>query len=125
MERKQITLEYVFRASPAVLYAFFTNPDRLILWFCDEVDINDDIYEFTWEGYPEEATLVDDIEEERVRFIWDEFPDEYLEFDISRSPVTGDTILLIRDFCDADEEEDTILLWNNQITALKRVTGEA
>ncbi|MBR9920185.1 MAG: SRPBCC domain-containing protein [Bacteroidetes bacterium] len=125
MERVKIELEYVFRASPQVLYKFFTNPDRIIRWFCDDVDINDGIYSFGWEGYFEDAKLIEDVENELLRFSWvDEDEKEYFEFDISKSPVTGDTILLIRDFCDKDEVDDQKALWHSQISQLKRETGE-
>jgi uncharacterized protein YndB with AHSA1/START domain len=125
MERIKIQMEYVFRTSPSVLYRFFTTPDRLIRWFCDEVDITDDVFSFFWEGYAETATLIEDEEDARIRFVWDEFPDEYLDFDISISPVTGETILVITDYCDEDETGDQQALWDSQIKELKRETGEA
>ena len=60
---------------------------------------------FVWSGSEEVAELIDDIEEERLRFKWEDADDEeeYLEFNISKSPVTGETILEITDFCDEDE----------------------
>ncbi|MCI5083365.1 MAG: START-like domain-containing protein [Saprospiraceae bacterium] len=124
MERVQINLEYLFRASPTIIYKFFTTPSCLIRWFCDEVDIQGDTFTFSWDGAEEVAELIDDIEEERLRFEWEEGEDgEYLEIRISRSPVTGETIVEITDFCDDDEVDDQTQLWSNQMEELRKETG--
>ena len=125
MDRVKIDLEFIFRASPAMLYQFFTQPANLIRWFCDEVDIEKDMYTFYWDGAPEVAELVDDIEEERLRFTWEESDDaaEYFEYRMFKSPVTGETILEITDHCDDDEVSEIKQLWESQIQKLRRVIG--
>ncbi len=125
MKRAQIKLEFIFRASPAILYKFLTTPSCLIRWFCDEVNIQDDIFTFMWSGSEEVAELIEDIEEERVRFHWEDADDEeeYLEFNLSKSPVTGETILEITDYCDEDEVDDQTQLWESQIKVLRQETG--
>jgi len=126
MERVKIEIEYLLRTSPSLLYQFFTTPSALVRWFCDKVDIHGDgIYTFEWSGSEEVARLTEDIEEELVRFDWldDGREDEYLELRISTSPVTGETILTITDFCDEDEVPQQNELWGSQIKALKKETG--
>jgi uncharacterized protein YndB with AHSA1/START domain len=124
MKRVKIDLEFIFRASPTILYQFVTTPSCLIRWFCDEVDIQGDIYTFNWGGAEEVAEMVDDIEDERVRFHWENADDhEFLEFRFERSPVTGETILEITDFCDEDEIDDQKQLWDSQIKTLRQETG--
>ena len=125
MKRVSLDLEFLFRASPAILYQFLTTPSCLIRWFCDKVDIQGEVYTFEWSGSEEVAEMIDDIEEERVRFRWEDADDEneYLEFRMSRSPVTGETILEITDFCDEDEIEDQKALWESQIKILRQETG--
>lgn len=125
MERVPFTLEFLFRASPTILYTFITTPSCLIRWFCDEVDIQDEVYTYVWDGSSEEAELVDDIEDERLRFRWLEAEDdkEYLEFRFAVSPVTNETILTITDYCDADEVPDQKQLWESQIKVLRQETG--
>lgn len=124
MKRVAFDLEFLFRASPTILYKFLTTPSCLIRWFCDEVDIQDETFTFVWSGSEEVAELIDDIEDERVRFHWEDADDgEYLEFRMSRSPVTGETILEITDFCDEDEVEDQKQLWESQIKVLRQETG--
>ncbi len=124
MKRVSFTAEFLFRASPTILYRFITTPSCLIRWFCDEVDITGEIFTFTWDGADEIAEMIDDIEDERVRFKWEDADeDEFLEFRFSRSPVTGETILEIEDFCDEDEVEEQKDLWASQIKQLRQETG--
>lgn len=125
MERVKFTMEFLFRASPTILYKFLTTPSCLIRWFCDEVDIQGDVFTFVWSGAEEVAEVIEDIEDELIRFRWEEADDEeeYLEFKISKSPVTGETILEITDYCDEDEVNDQMQLWESQIKELRKETG--
>lgn len=125
MSRVKIELEFIFKASPAIIYQFLTAPENLVRWFCDGVDIKDDLYTFTWEGSDEEAMLLDDIEEERLKFRWTENdnPDEYFEFRMYKSAITRQTILEITDFCDKGEEQEQSDLWKSQISELQIVCG--
>lgn len=118
-------MEYIFKASPAMLYQFMTTPSCLVRWFCDGVDISGTTYVFEWDGSEEVAELVEDDEEERLRFRWEEADedDEFFEYRFYRSPVTGETIMEITDFCDEDEVDDTQQLWNSQITRLRQEIG--
>ncbi len=125
MERVKFEMEFLFKASPTILYKFLTTPATLTRWFCDEVDIQDNTYTFYWSGYEEVAYVLEDIEEELLRLQWDDAEDEeeYLEFRISESPVTGETILEITDFCDEDEVDDQRQYWENQMAELRKETG--
>ena len=126
MERAKITVEYLLRASPTILYQFFTTPSNLVRWFCDGADIDAQrVYTFSWNGYEEKAKLVEDIENEIVRFAWtdEDRQGEYLEFKLAISPMTNETILTITDFCDSDEVDEHRDLWDSQIKQLKKGTG--
>jgi len=124
MKRVPIDLEFLFRASPAMLYKFLTTPACLVRWFCDEVEITKSEFIFIWEGAEEGAELVEDREDECVKFEMDEYEDdEYLQFRLSKSPVTNETIMEIRDYCDEDEVDDQKQLWESQIERLRREVG--
>ncbi len=125
MERVSFDLEFIFKASPTIVYKFLTTPSCLIRWFCDEVDIQNDTYSFFWGDSEEIAELIEDIEEELLRFKWEDANDEeeYLEFRIKRSPVTGETIVEITDFCDDDEVDDQKQLWESQMKVLRQEMG--
>ncbi len=125
MQRVKINLEFPFRASPSILYKFLTTPACLIRWFCDEVDIQGHTFTFIWSGAEEIAELVEDVENEVIRFKWEEAEseEEFLEFRMATSPVTGDTTLEITDFCDEDEVDDQRTLWESQMADLRKETG--
>jgi len=124
MKRVSFEMEFIFRASPAILYTFLTTPACLVRWFCDGVDINTDVFTFTWDGADQNAEMLDDIHEERVRFRWEDADEgEYLEFRMYKSGVTNETVLEITDFCDDDEVDSQMDLWNTQLKKLKIECG--
>jgi len=126
MSRVKIEMEFIFKASPSILHQFLTQPENLVRWFADGCDIDDDVYTFSWEDSEEVAHLIDDIEEERLRFKWrdlDEGGEEYFEFRMYKSDITRQTILEITDFCDDDEAKEQRDLWSTQIEELRLACG--
>jgi len=124
MKRVQHKLEFIFRASPTILHQFLTTPSCLVRWFCDEVDIEKGTFNYSWDGEVETAKLVEEIEGEYLKFQWEDAEDdEYLEFIITKSPVTGDTLLNLIEFCDEDEIDDQTLYWEDQMKQLRSATG--
>ncbi len=124
MRRVPLELEFIFRASPAIVYKFLTTPECIVRWFCDECDITGDEYVFQWDGEEEIANLVDDIEEERLKFKWQEEDEtEHLEFRMYKNEVTNETILELTDYCDEGDEETTADLWKSQMEQLKISMG--
>lgn len=123
-KRVKIDLEFIFRASPTIIYNFVTTTACLVRWYCDEVDITNDVYTFYWTGSSETAHLIDDIEDERVKFRWDHADEsEYLEFRMYKSDVTNETVLEITDFCDDDEVQEVKDLWSTLMVELKKECG--
>lgn len=124
MKRVSFDLEYIFRASPTILYQFITTPSCLIRWFCDGADVEKDVYTFEWRGFEETADMIDDIEDERIRFRWEDSEDnEYLEFRFSKSPVTNETVCEITGFCDKNEVDEQADYWNDAMTKLRSACG--
>ncbi|MDQ3141279.1 MAG: START-like domain-containing protein [Bacteroidota bacterium] len=123
MARVQFKTEYMFKASPSVIYLFLTQPTCLVRWFCDKVDNVGDKFTFSWEWESEDATMLDDIEDELVTYQWDERPKEFLKFRIYKTDITSETILEITDFCDDDESEDQQYIWDMYIKKFKIYCG--
>ena len=125
MKRVPVKMEFISKASPAIIYKFLTTPSCLVRWFCDNVDILEEEYTFSWEGSEEVAHLVEDNEDERLRFKWEdaESDDEYLEFVMYKSPITAETVLEITDYADEGEEDEVKDLWATQIETMKREAG--
>ena len=124
-KRVSYKLEYIFRASPTIVYQFLTTPACLVRWFCDEVDILGNQYTFDWDGDKQIALLIEDWEDELLRFEWEDAPNpsEYLEFHISKSPITEETVMMITDYCDANEVSSAKKLWDSQINQMRVETG--
>lgn len=123
---KPFKLEYIIKSSPTILYSFLTTPAGLSQWFADSVDINGSMYTFLWNGTPEQAELLEDVENELVRFRWDYSEEhEYFEFSIESSEVTGDTILYVTDFAEESDRRDQQILWDSQIANLAKRIGAA
>ncbi len=126
MPNKRVSFdqEFIFKASPAILYQFLTYPDILVRWFCDAVDIQDEVYTFEWDGSEEEWEMVDDIQEERIKFnILDADDDEYIEFRMYKSDITNETILELTAFADDGDIDEERTFWENQIKKLKGACG--
>ena len=66
---------------------------------------------------------------ERVRFKWqtdeEENNDYYFEFKIQVDDLTNDVSLIITDFAEEDELEESKMLWDNLISSLKKVLGSS
>ena len=101
-------------------------PDCLIRWFCDEADVTGNQFVFTWDGNEEVAILIDKKENEMLRFKWEDAENEgeYLQYSLSKSEMTRETILLVTGFCEDESEiEDQRQLWETQIKRLRQATG--
>jgi uncharacterized protein YndB with AHSA1/START domain len=121
--KQKITLEYPINSSPKVLYARLSTPGGLSEWFADDVNLKGNIFSFIWEGTEQQAEVVQKKENKYIRFKWLEEPETYFEFRISIDELTKDVALVITDFTDEDEIEDTTELWNTQVAELKHIIG--
>ncbi|MBK6354102.1 MAG: activator of HSP90 ATPase 1 family protein [Saprospiraceae bacterium] len=123
MARVQFQTEFMFKASPSIIYLFVTQPTTIIRWFCDKVDNVGDHYTFSWDGDSEEATLIIDIEDEMVKYQWVDREEEFLQFRIYKTDITNETILEITDFCDDDEVQEQKDIWEVYIKKFKTFCG--
>ena len=123
--RKRIDLEYIFSSSVTILLYSQSSAPGLAEWFSDDVKHDGNIFTFVWDGIGEEAELVDMKKNSYVRFKWLDADDEeeFFEFSLHVEPLTEEVALIITDFVDADEEGDTIELWNKQVEMLHRTVG--
>lgn len=123
--KSKIQLEYPINCSPAVLFNRLSNASGLAEWFSDDVYVKGKVFTFVWEGSEQQAEMVQMRDGKVVRYHWldDEDKEAYFEFNITRDELTGDVSLVVTDFVDEGEEEETVDLWNTQIADLKRILG--
>lgn len=120
----KINLEYLINCSPKVLYNRLNTASGLTEWFADDVRVRGKRYTFIWDGSEQTAEMTLHKENRLVRFNWvDEDEDTYFEFKIARDELTNDVSLLITDFAEEDEVDETRGLWNSQVADLKHVLG--
>ena len=129
MTKIKYELEFIINTSPKILYNFLITPSGLSEWFSDDVNIRNNVYTFFWDGEESKAKLLSNKKEEMVKYQWidednpEEFENTYFEFRIRVDSMTRETALLITDFAEEDELEDSKQLWESQISELKHILG--
>ncbi|MEN8765710.1 MAG: START-like domain-containing protein [Wenyingzhuangia sp.] len=125
MPKEKFQIEFPIHASPSMLYQYFSTPSGLGEWFADNVNSRGEMFEFIWDGVAEEAKLLAFKSDDRAKFHWVEDEDEnaYFEFKIQVDALTKDVSLIITDFAEEDEIEESKMLWENQIGELKHIIG--
>lgn len=125
MSKEQITLEYIINSSPGILFSRLSTPSGLSEWFADDVDQDHQRFIFKWQDEQQIAIELHRKENKLIRFRWedDNEEDTYFEFLINTDELTGSSALIVTDFCEADERQQTIELWNKQIDLLKHGLG--
>ena len=123
--KSKIVMEYTINSSPKVLYARLSTPGGLAEWFADDVNLKGNIFSFIWNGVEQKAVVIQKKENKYIRFQWIDEADKntYFEFRINIDELTGDVALVVTDFVEEDETEDSIELWKTQINELKHTLG--
>jgi hypothetical protein len=125
--KEKYELEFIMNSSPRILEKMFSSPDGLGEWFADDVTVKDDVYTFIWDGSSEQARLIHHKIQSRIRFKWladeEEDIDSYFEIGCNIDPITNQVALNITDFAMPEDKESAILLWNQQVSDLKRILG--
>lgn len=123
-DKKKIQVEFLINCSPKVLYNRLSTASGLTEWFADDVRVKGKKYTFIWDKTEQTAEMTLQKENRLVRFNWlDEDDDVYFEFRIAQDELTGDVSLLITDFTEEGEEEETRDLWETQVADLKHLVG--
>lgn len=125
MDKIKFEIEFPIHASPSMLYQYFATPSGLEEWFADRVNSRGKVISFFWDDSEEEATIITRRNDEKARYKWleSEDDDSYFEFRIQVDEITKDVSLIITDFAEEDEVEESKMLWENQIDTLKHRIG--
>ncbi len=123
-KRKKITLEYEIKSSPNILYNYISTPSGLSEWFADDVNVKSKYLTFIWEEEEKTAEVLKKINGKNIRLKWDDSDEEeYFEMEIKQDEITGDIALVIVDYIDEGEEEETEMLWESQVNHLRTAIG--
>ena len=124
-EKVEYSMEFVVKASPKMLYKFLSTPSGLSEWFADNVNSRGKQFTFIWDGSEEVASLVNKKTDKHIRFKWDEDEDDsyFFEFKLLTDDLTNDVSLIITDYAEEDEVEESKLLWESQVNSLLHAIG--
>ena len=126
-DKKSYAIEYDFHASPQLLFQYLSTPSGLSEWFADNVNSRGELFIFIWDDSEEKAKLIQKKNNDKVRFQWqneeEDFDQYYFEFKIQVDEITKDVSLIITDFAEDDEIEESKMLWDNLVSDLKQVLG--
>ena len=124
-DKVKVEIEFVIRSSPNFLYQYISTPDSMGEWFADNVNSRGKKFTFIWDDSEEVAMRIAQKNNEFIRFKWeeDEEKETYFEMRIQVDALTKDVSLIVTDFADEDEVEESKMFWENQIAELKHVIG--
>jgi len=125
MDKVKFEIEFPIHASPSMLYQYFSTPSGLEEWFADKVNSRGKVITFFWDDSQEQASIIWKKNGEKARYKWIESGDDesYFEFRIQVDEITKDVSLMVTDFAEEDEVEESKMLWVNQIDELKHRIG--
>lgn len=125
MEREKFTIEFEMKRIPvALLWTYISTASGLKEWFADAVEARGKEFVFTWNKFPQTAHQVSIRLGSHIRFRWDDDPSrDYFELRIVVNELTDETTLVVTDFAEADDIEDSKELWATQIEGLRRALG--
>lgn len=123
--KTKFEIEFLLKTSPRVLEDKLTTPSGLSEWFAENVNAQNDIYEFWWSGSSEKAKLQALKPGSKIRFKWlsDEDAESYFEMNFASDPMTNIVCLTVTDFAEEDDLDDSKLLWEQNINDLVRLLG--
>ena len=126
-QKVRYEIEFPINSSPQLLYQYISTPSGLSEWFADNVNSRGELFTFIWDDSEEKAKLMSKKTVERIKFKWlnedDSETDYFFEIKLMVDEITKDVSIVIIDFADEDEVEESKSLWENQISDLKHVLG--
>lgn len=126
-DREKIQLEYIVKSSPAILFNRLSTPSGLSEWFADNVNNKKGVYSFFWDGSEEKAKMLGKKADEFIKFRWlydeEDGNDYFFEFRIIVDPLTKEVALVVTDYVEEDEVDESKQLWDTQVDELLTLLG--
>ena len=126
-DRIKFEMEFPIKVSQRLLFQYLSTPSGLSEWFADNVNSRGENFIFICDDSEEVANLVSKKLPEKIKFQWedDQDTDYFFELRIQFDEITKDVSLIVTDFAEEDEVEESKMLWTNQVFDLKKVLGSS
>ncbi len=127
MEKYKYTVEFEINASPKMIYPYLATASGLEAWFADNVAINKQVFDITWDDEIHPAKIIAKRTNNHIRYQFlngeeeDNLP--YLDFKIEYNEMTQTTFLKITDYSEMDSKDDLNDMWHQLIGQLKEIMG--
>jgi hypothetical protein len=117
-------LEFIFIASPKLLFFYLSTPQGLSEWFAEKVVFKDGVFHFFWEDTELKAVIDSKKENDHIRYKWlNAVYDTYFEFKIDTDSVVSENTLIITDFALKDDLKEDAMVWGAAIRKMLRIIG--
>jgi len=129
MPKFKYSNEYELRASPKMLFPYLSTASGLSQWFADKVNhLPDNQFDFQWDNETHHAQqsalrLNKNVKFEFANTSPDPHDNNFVEFKIEISELTGSTFLRITDYSANEDQEELKDLWDGLIDRLKEIVG--
>ena len=127
IQKIRYEIEFPINSSPQLLYQYISTPSGLEEWFADSVNSRGESFTFIWNDSEENARLASKKSGEKVKFKWidedNKDTEYYFELRILEDEITKDVSLMVVDFAEDSEIDESKKLWENQVSDLKHVIG--
>ncbi len=127
IQKIRYEIEFPINSSPQLLYQYISTPSGLEEWFADSVNSRGEFFTFIWNDSEENARLASKKSGEKVKFKWidedNKDTEYYFELRILEDEITKDVSLMVVDFAEESEIDESKKLWENQVSDLKHVIG--
>lgn len=125
--KTRFQMEFYLNTSQPMLFEKISTPSGFSEWFCDDVNVADNMYSFKWGEEEEIAECLSQRPGEYIRFRWvediHEDPAAFFEFRIRIDGMTNETCLIVTDHAWPGDIEEEKALWDSQVQGLARVLG--
>jgi hypothetical protein len=122
--KEKYQLEYPMHTTARLLFQKISTSTGLEQWFAEYVKVDGNTFIFGWSGIEQIALLTSLRENQYVRFDWkDDAEKSFFEFRIRIDELTSELELLVTDFAEKTDKDDSIELWDTQIANLKHILG--
>jgi len=127
--KHRFMVEYPINASPKILYPYLASAAGLAQWFCSEVRIEDQRYNFIWDQQSHFAELNSHRTNRSVRFVFLDqhkhtLPDaNYLDLTIEESQLTQEVFLRVVDYSEETDDVELQEMWDGLVQQLRELIG--